>query len=77
MLTAILEGGIYKYMRGHPADCIGCLYRVHRHVRDVPSYQRKVLVEALNGPDQGLWFVCSLTNFAVRYELASEEQEEA
>jgi len=33
-----------------------------RFVIDVPSYQEKVLVEALTGPDAGVMFTCSPAN---------------
>ncbi len=66
----LVMGAVYRYISDSPKGCKGRLYRLHREVVDVPSYQRKVLVEALTGPDKGLWFTCVLTNFAMRYELA-------
>ncbi len=68
----IIEGGLYTYVRGIPECCHGERYRLHRRVLDVPSYQHKVLVEALTGPDKGLWFTCTLDNFSTRYELVKE-----
>jgi len=66
----IVEGGIYVYVCGLPAGAQGQLYKAHRIILDVPSYQHKVLVEALTGDDKGLWFCCSLDNFQVRYRPA-------
>ena len=63
-------GADYVYIGMYPPKCEGHLYRPHRYVLDVPTYQKKVLVEALTGKDKGLWFVCSLNNFKVRYRLA-------
>lgn len=66
--TPIREGGVYVYTAGIPAKCKGFQYRVLRcDVLSVPDYTRKVLVEALNGPDKGLLFVCSPANFSTRY----------
>ncbi len=65
----IVENGIYTYISTIPSGCLGHKYKVHRLVTDVPSYQQKVLVEALAGHDKGLWFVCSLQNFSVRYNF--------
>lgn len=65
----IIAGRRYTYTAEIPRGCAGQEYRVHRFVLDVPSYQQKVLVEALTGNDAGLWFVCSLENFARRYKI--------
>lgn len=65
----LIEGGLYEYIHDLPKGCAGHHYRLHRLVKDVPSYQEKVLVEALTGKDKGLWFVCSEANFAIRYKL--------
>lgn len=69
----IVEGADYVYVASIPAGCAGHLYRLHRTVIDVPSYQRKCLVEALTGKDQGELFVCTLHNFAIRYKLAEKQ----
>lgn len=72
----IVEGRVYRYLappaKGQP-DCRGQLYKVKRFVKDVPSYQEKVVVEGLTGPDKGLWYTCSLMNFATRFEPTVEE----
>lgn len=68
--------GTYKYISGIPKNCHGHLYYVHNMIIDVPSYQRKVLVEALSGPDRGLWFSCSPSNFAARYVLEKKDDDE-
>ncbi len=65
----IVEGAEYTYEAAIPAGCMGQRYKLHREVIDVPSYQRKVLVEALTGKDRGLFFTCTLQNFALRYKL--------
>lgn len=65
----IIEGAEYVYIGELPVGCRGHRYLLHRGVIDVPSYQHKVLVEALTGEDKGLWFTCSLANFAIRYKL--------
>jgi len=69
----IVLGKTYRYIRDLPKGCRDQLYKVHRFVLDVPSYQEKVLVEALGGKDKGLWFTCSPANFAKRYEMMEEE----
>jgi hypothetical protein len=66
--SGVIEGADYTYLSGIPAGCAGHTYRLHRFVTDVPSKQRKVLVEALTGPDAGLWFTCAVANFCRRYE---------
>lgn len=70
----IKPGREYVYAKGHPVDCRGQHYMVHRFVVDVPSYQPKVLVEALTGRDRGLWFTTSVANFCVRYEPAESAE---
>lgn len=68
-LLSQIVPGLYEYASEKPEGCRGHHYRVHRSVLSVPTYQHMVLVEALDGPDTGLWFVCSLANFAPRYRL--------
>lgn len=68
----IVFGLEYIYRSGNPVKCHGFRYRPLREVLDVPSYQQKILVEALNGPDRGLYFTCSPANFANRYVLAPQ-----
>lgn len=58
---------VYAYQAELPRGCKGHQYVPRRFVLDVPAYQQKVLVECLSGKDAGLWFVCSLMNFARRY----------
>ena len=72
----IQEGSEYVYTGALPKGCAGHRYRVLKFVLDVPSYQQKVLVEALTGRDKGLWFVCSLQNFSLRYTPAPPAPEE-
>lgn len=69
--------GDYVYTGGLPAGCAGHRYRVHRRIIDVPTFQVKVLIETLTGRDAGLWFTCSLANFARRYEPVKEEPADA
>lgn len=69
MTFTIRTNNLYRYLPEMPKGCQGALYRVHAFVLDVPSYQEKVLVEAVNGVDRGLWFVVTPANFAERYEL--------
>src|SRR5438132_10371895 len=71
----IVLGRDYVYVCGFPIEAKGHLYRAHKFVLDVPSYQQKVLVEALTGDDKGLWFTCSIANFCVRYRRAELKQE--
>lgn len=66
----ITEGAEYVYTAALPSKCTGHLYRVLKFVLAVPSYQHVVLVEALTGPDEGLWFTTTINNFATRYQLA-------
>ncbi len=65
----IIAGAEYVYLSNLPVGCEGHRYKVHRFILDVPSYQQKVLVEALSGNDKGLWFACSPANFVRRYKL--------
>lgn len=67
---AWITPGDYVYTGEFPKGCAGQLYRMHRRILDVPSYQHKCLVEALSGKDAGLWFCCSLHNFSIRYQPA-------
>lgn len=69
-----LTPGVYVYARGLPVECHGYSYRLHRSVKAIPSYQDMVLVEALDGPDVGLWFVVSVSNFARRYDPIPPEE---
>ena len=69
-----LVPGLYVYARGIPTECKGFTYRLHRAVKDVPSYQTNVLVEAIDGPDAGLWFTVSVNNFQRRYEPLNEPE---
>lgn len=69
----IVAGATYRYIRDLPVGCKDALYRVvQAEILDVPSYQKKVLVRGLTGKDAGLWFTCSLANFATRYERVKE-----
>ena len=64
----IIEGATYIYIADCPAACKGHHYRVLKcDLLVVPAYSRMVLVEALTGPDEGLWFCCPPANFATRY----------
>jgi hypothetical protein len=68
--------GKYRYLSRIPAGCQGHTYRLIAPVLDVPSMQRKVLVEALTGPDAGELFVCTVDNFTRRYEAIPEKPAE-
>lgn len=65
----ISQGSVYTYTAGLPVDCHGCHYRVVGFVENVVTNQELVLVRALDGPDRGRFFCCSLANFAMRYVL--------
>jgi hypothetical protein len=71
----IVEGATYTYVVDLPRGCKGKHYRVLFFVVDVPSYAEKVCVEAIDGPDAGLRFTCSPSNFAMRYEPVAEAPE--
>lgn len=60
--------GEYVYMSNIPKGCYGQRYRLHRLVKDVPTYQVKTLVEGLTGEDTGQWFTCSVSNFCYRFK---------
>lgn len=64
----IVEGATYVYEADLPPGCKGGHYKAVRFIKDVPSYQTKVLVECLSGKDRGLWFTCTPANFAQRYK---------
>lgn len=69
-LECIRVGAEYTYIAEQPKPCQGHRYRVLRVVLAVPAYQEQLLVEALTGPDRGLWFTCSPANFSSRYKEA-------
>jgi hypothetical protein len=69
IITAV-EGSEYVYTATIPAGCKGHRYRLLKLVLDVPTYQQKLCMVALTGPDSGRWFVVSPWNFAQRYEPA-------
>lgn len=66
----IVEGAEYIYTGSAPTACRGHRYRVLRFAPLVPVYQQLVVVEALTGPDQGLWFCVTPANFSTRYVQA-------
>ena len=66
-MCKLVEGKDYTYIGAYPTSCHGHKYRLVRFVVDVPSYQKKVLVEGLTGPDMGAFFVLSEAAFAVRF----------
>ena len=75
-VLSIREGEVYVFKGPMAEKCIGHVYRALRFVMHVPVYQRHVLVECLSGPDLGLWFTCSLANFAGKYrEMTAEERQ--
>lgn len=69
MISNIVFGATYVYAKELPNDCKGEYYRLWFEILDVPSYQKKYLVEALTGRDKGLWFTCTPANFMMRYAL--------
>lgn len=69
---AIVPGQLYRDLGDLPRGCKGGIYRVERFILDVPSYQQKVLVTCVEGQDAGLWFICTLANFAMRYERVED-----
>lgn len=66
---------IYIYTCELPKGCKGMHYKAHRLVLDVPSYQWKILMEALDGIDRGLWFTCTPANFILRYALLQQDEQ--
>jgi hypothetical protein len=68
-MCKLVEGGEYVYTGTYPANCAGQRYKLTRFVIDLPSYQRKVLVEGMTGPDKGEAFVVSEATFANKFEL--------
>lgn len=74
-VLSIREGEVYVFRGPMAEKCIGHVYRALRFVTHVPVYQCHVLVECLSGPDLGLWFTCSLANFAGKYrEMTAVER---
>lgn len=66
----ILEG-IYVYRGNYPENCVGCKYRViASKVLDIPSYQHKVVVRGLDGPDKDRSFSCTVSYFWARFVKA-------
>jgi hypothetical protein len=75
MFENLVIPGDYVYTKDIPRGCQGKRYRLHRIIMDVPTYQRKLLLEALEGPDEGLWFTVTKANFETRYKLADNQPE--
>lgn len=73
--NSIEEGNNYIYTGDYPKHAHNQLYRFHRLVLDVPTYQWKLLCEALTGNDKGLWFSCTINNFVHRYQKAPQEKQ--
>ncbi len=74
----IQVGVVYRYKSGIPKGCQGFHYRVRsKDVTHVPSYSKLVLVEAVDGPDAGMLFVCSPNNFCRRYVTEADWKEQA
>src|SRR5215469_2524165 len=71
-LFTVVMPAVYRYKGELPPECKGHLYKAHRVVTDVPSYQEKILVEGLTGVDVGLWFTVAPFNFALRYDRVGE-----
>ena len=65
----ITKGALYTYLPSWPEGCRGSIYKVLDFILDVPTYQRKVKVESLEGRDKGLKFTCTFANFASRYTI--------
>lgn len=64
----LIPGSEYVYKSHSNERFYGQIYIAHRVVTDVPSYQKKVLVEGRTGPDKGRWFTCTLNNFSIRFK---------
>lgn len=64
--------GDYIFIASKPEDCHGHLYRAHAMAKDIPSYQQKVIVEGITGPDAGDWWSCSLAIFLNKFVPAEE-----
>lgn len=71
----IVARRVYRYLGGLPIGVKGGLYRVLAFIIDVPSYQEKVLIRCISGPDKGLMFTCTPRNFSHRYEPIVVETE--
>lgn len=72
----ILSRAVYLYTAEIPAGCKGHRYRVLAFIRQEPVKQQLVLVRCLSGPDRGLLFACTPSNFLQRYELLKVKQPE-
>lgn len=68
----LIAGRTYRYKGPYPVKCIGALYRLNLAILDVPSFQTKLFVTAITGPDESLDFCCTISNFTTRYELVPE-----
>lgn len=73
MACALIQGGEYVYTANYPEKCHGHRYRLSQFVTDVPSYQHKVLVQGLTGPDTGLYFTMAEGMFAAKFDHAKIE----
>lgn len=71
-MCKLIEGEEYVYTGTYPSNCAGQRYRLVRFVIDLPSYQQKVLVEGVTGPDRGKAFVLSEAVFANKFEIAPQ-----
>jgi hypothetical protein len=72
----IITGRDYLYACDYPAGRRGHVYTPVSFVLDVPSYQQKVLVRCKSGPDRGLRFVVTPSNFSYRYIMTPDPVKE-
>lgn len=59
--TSLLNGQVGRWVQGK--------YRVLGVAKEVRSVQQLVVYEGVGEPDDGKWFVCSLSDFATRFTL--------
>lgn len=72
-MCKLVKGAEYVYTSSYPEACRGHTYRLVRFVVDLPSYQRKVLVEAVTGPDSDSWFTVAEGIFAMKFSLKPQQ----
>lgn len=75
-ILAIRTGSEYIFTSAVPAGRKGHKYRVLGLTRNatVRVQQLLVLVECLSGPDEGMQFVVTQWNMAIRYRLADQPE---
>ena len=72
-MVNVTPGDQYVYTNASPVDCKGKRYEVLCVAVDVPTYQVKVVVRGINGPDAGMCYVVSESRFVLMFERVAKD----